>query len=112
MYEISAKAYCEDHASDQNAPKAVDSQNNDKKLVIVLRDIYNYMIAVPGSNKPDQAMQKLLHGALTALASSESILSVTSMNQLVHNPRFSVRASDISVMFHNIYPLLEALNKS
>jgi hypothetical protein len=68
------------------------------------------MITLP-TGKPDPAIQRQLHGALTDLASPESILSVMSMNQLVHNPKFSVRASDISTMFGNIFPLLEAMNK-
>jgi hypothetical protein len=32
------------------------------------------------------------------------------MNQLVHNPGFSVDARHVSIMFHNVFPLLEAMN--
>jgi uncharacterized protein (DUF924 family) len=110
MFEISAKAYCNDQVGKSNAPKAVKADGNDRQLVEVLRDIYTFMITLP-SGKQDQAIKRQLHGAITDLASSESILSVTSMNQLVHNPRFAIRASDISVMFGNIFPLLEAMNK-
>jgi hypothetical protein len=51
-----------------------------------------------------------LHGAMAELGRSEGFLSVTSMNQLVHHPRFSVAPSDIAVLFGNIFPLLEAMN--
>lgn len=111
MFEISAKAYCDDQAGKPNAPKALKNDGSDRNLVHVLRDIYDFMVIVPTTGKPDPAIQRQLHGAITDLASAESILSVTSMNQLVHNPRFAIRASDISIMFHNIFPLLEAMNK-
>jgi len=55
-------------------------------------------------------MVKTLHGAMTEIGKSDGILSVTSMNQLVHNPSFSVLSGDICTLFGNIYPLLEAMN--
>jgi hypothetical protein len=51
-----------------------------------------------------------LHGAMTEIAKTEGILSVTSMNQLVHNTTFSVTTGDVCTTFGNIYPLLEAMN--
>ena len=47
---------------------------------------------------------------MTELGKSEGILSVTSMNQLIHNPRFSVGTSDLAVVSANIFPLLEAMS--
>ena len=35
---------------------------------------------------------------------------VTSMNQLVHNQKFSIQAGDIAGLFGNVFPLLEAMN--
>jgi hypothetical protein len=47
---------------------------------------------------------------MTELAKTDGLLSVTSLNQLVHNPTFSVNPGDISVMFFNIFPLLSEMN--
>lgn len=106
MFEISAKAYCDDHASDPNGPKAVKADGDDRKLVDVLRDVTAHL----KNGSSDRGMVKRLHGAGTELTNPEGILSVTSMNQLVHNPKFSVTGANISTVFNNIFPLLEALN--
>lgn len=106
MFEISAKAYCKDHAR-TGGPVPTKPSGEDKKLVDLLREITIYMTA-NGSNK---AMNKLLHGAMTELARSVGILSVTSMNQLIHNTRFSIHVRDICVLFGNVFPLLEEMNR-
>lgn len=108
MFEISAKAYCDDHKAN-GGPSATKVDGQDRKLVDILRDITTYMTTLP-NQKRDTAKLKLLHGALTELAKSESILSVTSMNNLVHNAKFAVTEGDISTMFGNIFPLLEEMN--
>jgi len=56
-------------------------------------------------------MVKALHGAMAELGKQDGFLSVTSMNQLVHNPRFTVDQNHISTLFSNIFPLLEEMNK-
>lgn len=104
-FEISAKAYCDDHKR-SGGPSAKDKTGKDKQLVEVLRDIVNHLTG----NKADKEKTKALHGAIAELGKSEGILSVTSMNQLVHNPKFSVQVGDIAGLFGNIFPLLEALN--
>lgn len=109
MFEISAKAYCDDHKA-SGGPSATKTDGSDRRLVDVLRDVTNHL-TTPANQKPDQAMLKTLHGAMTELARSDGILSVTSMNQLVHNPSFSVTARDICTLFGNIFPLLEAMNR-
>ena len=48
---------------------------------------------------------------MVELGKPEGILSVTSMNQLVHNPTFSITSGDISSMFGNVFPLLFAMNR-
>ena len=63
------------------------------------------------SGKKDPIVLKRLKGALTDLKNPDGILSVNSMNQLVHNPNFSVDGQHIAIVFHNIFPLLEALNE-
>ena len=105
MFEISAKAYCTDHAG-SGGPQATKADGTDRPLVAVLRDVTNHLSV--GST--DKAMLRRLHGAMTELGKSDGLLSVTSMNQLVHNPRFSVTASDIALLFDNIFPLLEAMS--
>ncbi len=105
MFEISAKAYCADHGA-AGGPQTTKADGKDKRLVEVLRDITNHLT----KNKKDTAMTKLLHGAMTELAKSEGLLSVTSMNQLVHNPNFSVDATHICTLFANVFPLLDAMN--
>lgn len=104
MFEISAKAYCKDHAA--TGLSATDPKGNDKRLVDVLRDVTKHMT----NNGTDKGKTKHLHGALTELAKSEGLLSVTSMNQLVHHPKFSVSPDDICILFFNVLPLLEELN--
>ncbi|KQW75247.1 hypothetical protein [Methylibium sp. Root1272] len=103
MFEISAKAYCTDHKS---AGLSTTKNGIDRKLLDVLRDVTKHLT----NNSADQAMLKALHGSLTELAKPEGILSVTSMNQLVHNPTFSQQPQDIAVLFGNVFPLVEAMN--
>jgi hypothetical protein len=104
MFEISAKAYCDDHAGD--GLKYVDKKGNDRKLAEVLNDVIQHL--TKGGN--DAAMKRRLTGATSELGKINSILSVTSMNQLVHNPRFIVSPADISRVFVNIFSLLEEMN--
>lgn len=105
MFELSTKAYCADHAA-SGGPSTTKASGEDRHLVDVLRDITSHLT----KNKTDRAKLKELHGAITELAKPEGILSVTSMNQLVHNPRFSVATSDLAVVAANIFPLLEAMS--
>ena len=48
-------------------------------------------------------MQRYLHGAMVELGNPNGFLSVTSLNQLVHNPNFSVDQTHIAVVFNNIF---------
>lgn len=106
MFEISAKAYCSDHAK-TGGPAASKASGEDRALIDVLRDVVAHLT----KNNTDRQMQKALHGALADLGNAASILSVTSMNQLVHNPKFSINESHISALFGNIFPLLDEMNK-
>ncbi len=105
MLEISAKAYCADHAKSKG-PSMTKSGGKDKTLVEALRDITKHLT----NNNTDRDMVKALHGAMTELGKTNGLLSVASMNQLVHNPRFSIAPSDIALLFGNVFPLLEAMN--
>ena len=101
IIEISAKAYCSDNGLSTTKPGG-----SDKTLVEILRAATNHLTA----NKSNKVMVKALHGAMTELGRSDGLLSVTSLNQLVHNPRFSVTPSDIAMLFGNVFPLVEAMN--
>ncbi|HLK15866.1 MAG TPA: hypothetical protein VKT78_13765 [Fimbriimonadaceae bacterium] len=101
MFEISAKLYAADHQI-----RATKPDGKDKTLADLLRDNTRHLT---GGNR-SSPMGKVLHGAQTELARPDGILSVTSMNQLVHSTTFSVQPQDISTLFGNIYPLLEAMN--
>ncbi|MCU1267192.1 MAG: hypothetical protein JWM21_3510 [Acidobacteria bacterium] len=105
IFELSAKAYCSDHKK-SGGPSAQKSDGSDKKLVDVLRDITKHRT----HNGADKAKVKLLHGAMTELGKPNGILSVTSFNQLIHSPSFSISPSDISLLFWNVFPLLEEMN--
>lgn len=106
MFELSAKAYCADHDT-LGGPSPLERNGKDKGLAKLLGDIVNHLT----SNGTDMQQQKILHGASVEIAKPGGILSVTSMNQLVHNPSFSIQPSDICLLFGNVYPLLEAMNK-
>jgi hypothetical protein len=109
MFEISAKAYCDDH--NRTARISFTKNGRDRKLVDVLRDITQYMTRDPNSpNKNNPAKQKELHGAITEIAAPDRLLSVTSMNQLIHNPNFSISPNDICIVFNKIFPLLNEMN--
>lgn len=106
IFEISAKAYCIDHKAD--GLSALRKDGSDKHLIDVLRDVTAHLT----KQNTDKEAQRRLHGALTEMAKPLGILSVTSMNQLVHNPKFAHQPSDIAILFGNVFPLLEAMNLS
>ena len=105
MFEVSAKAYCQDH-TDAGGPAFHKANGDERKLVDVLRDITKHLT----KNNQDRVMVKELHGAMTELGQPDRLLSVTSMNQLIHNPRFSVQVGDVCIAVGNVFPLLEAMN--
>jgi hypothetical protein len=109
MFEISAKAYCDDHG-EEGKSWAKDPKGNDKNLASVLKSIKDHLTK-KNLGKEDPQMLRDLHGAITVLATPSSLLSVTSMNQLVHNSVFSVSKNDICSLFRNIFPFLEAMNR-
>jgi hypothetical protein len=101
MFEISGKAYSLDHGL-----SLTKSGGKDKTLVEVLRGITTHLT----DNNSNNQMVKVLHGAMTELGKPDGLLSVTSMNNLVHSPVFTISPSDLCTVFGNIYPLLEAMN--
>lgn len=105
MFEISAKVYCED-----NGILTKKSDGNDRLHIEMLRDVTKHLTTT-GVKSADKEMKKSLHGALANLASPEGLLSVTSMNQLVHSTTFSATPADVCTTFHNVFPLLREMNQ-
>ena len=103
MFEISAKAYCKNQGKSA-ALKTQEKDGRDRRLVDVLRDVTKHLV------DKDPAMKRALHGAMTELAVPTGFLSVTSMNQLVHDTRFVIGPHQIAILFANVFPLLEAMN--
>jgi hypothetical protein len=106
LFEISAKVYS-DQYKDSGCPAMTKPDGKDKQLAVGLKDIVNFMT----SSSTDRNKQKSLHGAITEISKNDGILSVTSMNQLVHNPKFSIQVNDLCTLFGNVFPLLEELNR-
>ena len=104
MFEISAKIYCKENSIPTTQTKG--SVQRDKSLKQLLSAVTTHLT----SNNSNHGMVKVLHGANSELAKTNGFLSVTSMNQLVHNPSFSIAPHDIFTLFNNVYPLLEAMN--
>lgn len=105
VFEISAKAYCDDHKK-AGGPSTVKSTGQDKPLVDVLRDIVKHLT----NNNTDQDMKRRLTGAMAELGKTDGFLSVTSMNQLVHHRSFNVNESHICGLFFNVLPLVKEMN--
>lgn len=105
MFEISAKAFCKDNAK-SGGPSMSKAGGEDRQLVDVLREITKYLT----KNNKDKVMVRALHGAMTDLGNPAGLLSVTSMNQLIHHPKFVIDGRSVSTVFANIFPLLEAMN--
>ena len=98
-------------AAEENAaiggPSYRKSDGTERTLENVLRDIAKHL----AKGSTDKDMTKALHGAMAELGKKEGVLSVTSMNQLVHNTVFSVTTSDVCTVFSNVFPLLKAMNQ-
>ena len=109
MFEISAELYCKDHDISRFTKKIGKDgkpKEKEKSLSSLLTEIVKHIL----DNSTEKGLDKKLHGANTELAKPEGMLSVTSMNQLVHNDDFSVSPADICRVFGRIFPLLEKMN--
>lgn len=103
IFEIAGKQYFEKNGL------SLSKSGKDKTLFEILKEVTAHLTL--GKPKMDPIVKKL-HGALHELGKAHGILSVTSMNQLVHNPRFSPNAGDICIVFHNVFPLLEEITRA
>lgn len=106
MFEHSAKLYCDDNRTAPNPPKCLDSHGKERSLKDILSDVCRFYVG----NPIDKQKQKEVHGAMAVLGQPNSFLSVTSLNQLVHNPGFSIDAVHIGPLFGNVAKLLLIMN--
>lgn len=104
IFEISAKNYCVDNGI--STVRVNGGKSYDFTLQETLKAAYNHLT----NSGTNTAIVKNLHGAYTELSKTNGILSVTSLNRLVHDPTFSIIPSDICIVFGNVYPLLEYMN--
>lgn len=104
IFEISARSYCVDNSIPTT--KTNGGRTFDLTLLETLKAAYNHLTG----NGSNTNVVKNLHGAMTELSKSNGILSVTSLNRLVHDPTFAVTPADVCVLFGNVYPLLEYMN--
>jgi hypothetical protein len=112
MLELSAKAYCDDHAGKSGAPTATKASGEDRQLLDVLRDIYSHLTFDPANPaKPDKAKVRALHGAMQELGDADGPFSITSLNQLIHHKTFALTEKHICTVFTNVFPMLAAMNK-
>jgi len=111
--EIMAKTYVD---SRPTLGISLVDKGQDRPLLDVLRDISKHVApsadGMPKGPARDAARLKhrQWHGVMETLANPTSVLSITSMNVLIHNPLFSARAEVFSTQFHNLRPLIEELN--
>jgi len=108
LFELSAKEYCSEH---EKQIVEVEKNGNDRKLVAILGDIVKHIVDAENDDAEKMVLRKILHGAKVELDKQSGILSVTSMNSLIHSRISSISTDDFCAIFHNIFPLLEAMNK-
>jgi hypothetical protein len=101
IFEISGKIYCT-----ENGLSLTKGGGKEKTLVEVLSTVTTHLT----NGNTDLSKVRSLHGALTELSKPTGILSVTSLNQLVHNTSFTISSTDVCILFGNVYFLLEAMN--
>jgi hypothetical protein len=101
LFEVSAHVYCGEHGIPTKNPKGYNR---------TLSDLLGDVVAHLTNNGQNKVMQNELHGALAVLQNKDGILSVTSLNQLVHSKTFSIAPGDLCILFGNIFPLLVAMN--
>lgn len=101
MFEVSAKAFC----TENNI--RTRENNKDRSLLDILKAVVRHIT----DNHSDMEKERRLHGAMQELNNPIGILSVVSMNQLIHNSQVIAKPESIATVFHHVFPLLEEMNK-
>lgn len=109
MIELSAKAYCLDHPEANLQTAKADG--GDRFLLDIIKDVHKHLITDHATGKKNSQMEKALHGAFSEICKPESITSVTSLNQLIHNKSYTVDASHVCTIFSTVFPFLEEMNR-
>lgn len=101
MFEVSAKSFCAERGI------RTRENNRDRSLLDLLKSVVKHIT----DNHSDMDKERRLYGAIQELNNPTGILSVVSMNQLIHNSQVIAKPSSIAVVFHHVFPLLEEMNK-
>lgn len=110
MLEISSKAYSQDHPSEASL-RPLKADGREKSLLEMLKATHDHLVADPTARGGKNiALVRKYHGAMAELSNSSDVLSITSMNSLVHHTSFTISTDNACIAFGNIYPLLEAMN--
>lgn len=105
MFEIAAADYCRRHKADGLSTTKPDGKN--RNLVDILKQVAHHLVEKSGN---DPEIKKQLTGTHVEITKGVGVLSVTSLNQLVHNKDFTVSGTDVATSFHNSFPLLEKMS--
>lgn len=107
ILEISATLYCEDRKGQPNVPSILKPNGESRSLDDLIASVHTHLT----NNGRDKGVTKRLHSAMSTLRSPTNFLSVTSLNHLIHGTRFTVDHLSICTQFHNIFPLIQAMNE-
>jgi hypothetical protein len=106
MFEIAAKQYAAANGIDTQIQTAGGAK--DKRLISLLDECRKDLTK---NHKPHDPYSRELHGSMVELGDPKSMLSIDSLAQLIHNPKFSVKVDNICISFSNVFPLLKELTK-
>lgn len=105
MFDLSASAYCSKHRLPTF--KTTKNGTKEKSLAELLGDASKHLQA----NSQDRATISALRTAGTEITSSQSVLSIPVMNQLVHSGTATITEAHVVSGFHKVFPLLVELNR-
>jgi len=108
MFEISAKLYIERNRK-RSQLRTHDEDGKELSLKDKLNQVIKHMVKF--NPRDDDMLKKRLYSAQSVINDKFSILSVRSLNELVHNTHFITSADHIRSVLHNVMPLLEEMNR-
>jgi hypothetical protein len=105
MFEISVRDFCS--ANKLPFAKTKKGQAKDKSLAELLDDEGKRIL----STTTDKVTISEIKTAISEIKNPHSVLSISTMNALVHSSTFTITPAHIIAGFHKIFPLLVELNK-